>query len=184
MTIQDDQNLKKENDSSQGSPAILIICIVVIALTAGRFWDYACVDWELIFDEGLLPGLPLGIAISILYKRCMSYISDSSEGSNRTLGIIFLCVGIVTAIIAGPVRSNGYNLIASKATDTLNKKILVETPHKCLDVNIRRHVDDTYFGNAKLSNGENRPIVARFVKTGHSGSRRRTLRYKVTVDLQ
>lgn len=91
-----------------------------------------------IFNDGLLPGLPLSVAMVILYKRCMSYISDSSEGSNRTLGIVFLCVGIVTAIIAGPVRSNG----------------------------------------------EEKPIVARFVKTGHSGSRRRTLRYKVTVDLQ
>lgn len=137
-----------------------------------------------IFNDGLLPGLPLSVAMVILYKRCMSYISDSSEGSNRTLGIVFLCVGIVTAIIAGPVRSNGYNLIASKATDTLNKKVFVETPVKCLDVNIRRHVGDTYFGNASLSNGEEKPIVARFVKTGHSGSRRRTLRYKVTVDLQ
>lgn len=149
-----------------------IACYIAIAFTARSVWDQMCVTLEFLFDaEMIFPsGFILLLALSLLFKQWNNLIKGSTndaDGSKpRTIGTVLFIVGILTAIIAGPVTSDGFGWMESKAKNTLNDKILKSSSVQCLEVELSRKVDYTYFGKAKMSNGESKDIVARFVKTG------------------
>lgn len=166
-----------------------IICFVVIAISARFLWSYLFVDFFLISTfGGYISIIVLLGAFAIIFKRCTHYFRGSKNDSNKesleATGIAIVSIGFLAAII-GPITTDGYDWIEGEAKSTINKKILKTEPVKCTSVNISRNDHDTYFGNAKLSDGSVQEIVVTYKNEGSTGSgKHRRIKYRITVDFQ
>lgn len=184
------QSCSKFIENPLASLIIPVICIIVIAFSARVLWGCLFVD-VLLFSstDGFLSAIALLIAFSALSKKCFNYIrgsqNDTNKGTLQSAGIILLGIGILAALLAGPIAGNKYNWIEGESLHTINKKILKGKSIQCLKVDITKNVKDIYFGSAKLSDGSEMSVIATYKNEGSTGSgKHRHIKYKVTVDLQ
>jgi len=187
QNIHDAKNLCSQfRENSIAFFALPIISLVAIAFTARPVWDMACVDLGLLFRWDDFPGMILLAAVIAIFKRCVHIFNgsvyDPNRGTVRAIGVITLFLGILIAAVAGPVKSNGYGWIESKAINELNKNLTKAGSGLCYDLTINRNVQNIYFGKARCHNNQTLDVVAKFNGRTVGSGKHKHFTYNVHVD--
>lgn len=162
------------------------ICVIVIAVCAGRVWSGLFVDYELIWGSLVaLPGTLLFLSFYLIYREFSKYFKGSTNhpdrGMFRTVGACILCAGILAALVSG-FTADKYSWIENKTMSTINNRFLTNDSVKCTGVDFNTNEGNTYHGYAKFSNGESRPIVATYTSHSTQHGKHSLLSYRVNVE--
>lgn len=175
----------KLKENPMGALVVPGICVAVIAFCIRPVITYAFVDIQLFFGSmATFWGLPVLVAFCMICHYCSEYfkgsVHDPNKNAIRAIGLIILFAGVMSAVLSG-LTTDKYGWIEGKAKDAINGRYLQSQPVKCLHVDVTRNVSDTYFGKAKLSNGELKPVVVTYRNEGTTRSRHRAVKYSISV---
>lgn len=170
--------------------AIPIAIITTIALTTKPIWDMAYVDVLLVFALSYIstPKVIMLVAIIVLIKFCRHVFRGSTNRSDRkffrAIGEITIVLAILTAIIAGPIRSDGFDWIERETIIELNKNLACTESPICYEVEFSRRLHNTYFGKAKCANDQTLDIIAKYKSYTADYGKYRHYAHAITVEYQ
>lgn len=151
-------------------------------------WSSLFVDYKLLWGSLVaFPGTLLFLSLYLIYCEFSKYFKGSTNhpdrGLFRTVGACILCAGIL-AVLASGFTADKYSWIENKTISTINNRFLPNDSVKCTEVNFSTNEGNTYYGYAKFSNGESRPIVATYTSHTTQHGKHSSLSHHISVRFQ